>query len=66
MILDKNVYNIFKDCINELLVELQNYKVESEEYKYILTLIGECRGLVSGVAAHMEKLERGKVEEWKN
>ena len=58
MILDKNVYNIFKDCINELLVELQNYKVESEEYKYILTLIGECRGLVSGVADNIEKEER--------
>lgn len=62
MILDKNVYNIFKDCINELLVELQNYKVESEEYKYMLMLIGECRGLVAGVAVRMEKPESGKVD----
>lgn len=62
MKLDKNVYNILKDCINELLVELQNYKVESEEYKYILMLIGECRGLVSGVAVSMEKPERSKVD----
>ena len=58
MKLDKNVYNTLKDCINELLVELQNYKVESDEYKYILNLVGECRTLVSSVAANTEKNEK--------
>ncbi len=62
MILDKNVYNILKDCINELLVELQNYKVESVEYRFILDLIVECRTLVSSVAANIEKTEKDEVK----
>lgn len=58
MKLDKNVYNTLKDCINELLVELQNYKVESTEYRFILDLIVECRTLVSSVVANTEKNEK--------
>ena len=65
MKLDKNVYNILEDCINELLVELQNYKVESVEYRFILELIVECRSLVSSVAANMEKNGKRWGKKWK-
>ncbi len=62
---DKNVCNLFQDCSNDLQIELQNYEVESEEYKQILNLIAECRAFTFSVANSIEESKRDEEEKYK-
>lgn len=62
---DKNVYSLFQDCTNDLLVELHNYEVESEEYKQISNFIAECRAFASSVANSIEESKRDEEEKYK-